>query len=286
MLQINARTFNPEILYVFDVKTAGPLEGKNHHHDFVELSIIVDGGAYYSIEGQTVYLEKGSVLLFNPGISHYEYSREGMESTQIHIGFRQFTIDGFQKDFFPFDTPILKFNHFDDAFFSLCYDILAENEKKQPGYDVVLKSLVMRLVTLLLRNQDAVSGGNENKKLSEDKQAKQQIIVNAVLYLEEHLDQDITLNSLAQELYTSPTNLSRIFKEETGKTPIHYLITIRLDRAKELMKTQPHKTVKEIAQLVGYRDAYYFSKLFKKYVGLPPSEFSKKTSEEPEKKDA
>ena len=79
---------------------------------------------------------------------------------------------------------------------------------------------------------------------------------------------------MAQQLFVSPAHLSKIFKEATGLSPIHYLIHVRLKHAKELLK-QEEWTIKEVAQAVGYQDAYHFSKLFKKYYGTAPSQVAK-----------
>ena len=77
-------------------------------------------------------------------------------------------------------------------------------------------------------------------------------------------------------MYLSPFYISRIFKSEIGDTPIHYLINIRLDRAKELLESGFAGSVQEVAAQVGYDDVYHFSKLFKKRYGIPPSQARKK----------
>jgi YesN/AraC family two-component response regulator len=69
--------------------------------------------------------------------------------------------------------------------------------------------------------------------------------------------------------------MSKLFKQETGESPINYLIKIRMEKAKELL-VKEELSVKEIANSVGYQDAYHFSKLFKKYTGNSPSDYIKK----------
>ena len=71
-------------------------------------------------------------------------------------------------------------------------------------------------------------------------------------------------------MYLSPAYISKIFKEETGESPINYLIKVRLSKAEDYLK-ESNFSIKEIAHAVGYEDAYHFSKLFKKYYGYPPS---------------
>jgi YesN/AraC family two-component response regulator len=63
-----------------------------------------------------------------------------------------------------------------------------------------------------------------------------------------------------------------VFKDQTGESPINYLINLRLEKAKNLL-VSTESPIKSIAQAVGYKDAYYFSKLFKKYCGHSPCKF-------------
>ena len=100
-------------------------------------------------------------------------------------------------------------------------------------------------------------------KLGYRKRKKKRNLVNhTIYYLETHHDEEITLEQLAEMLYVTPTYLSKTFKAATGVGPINYLIQIRLNHAKELLKNDS-LSVKEVAKTVGYEDAYHFSKLFK-----------------------
>lgn len=278
MLKMNVKTFNPEILYVFAVTTTGPSTSKKHHHDFLEMSILVEGETFYTIENQEVHLKEETILLFNPGVSHHEQAPAGVENTQIHIGFRNVNLDRFPKDYFPVESPIIRLNDYNKDFFAICREIIKERSTSQAGYELMLKTLVMRLIVFLLRDKNTLSAHHLMSALTAEEQEKQQIVNEIILYLEGHYIEDITLNSLAQEHFISPANLSRIFKEETGDSPINHLIKIRLNQAKALMETEKDITVKEISHLVGYEDALYFSKLFKKYYGQPPSSFLQKSS--------
>lgn len=82
--------------------------------------------------------------------------------------------------------------------------------------------------------------------------------------------EDISLDKISKNMYLSPVYISKIFKEETGESPINHLIKIRLSKAEELIK-ENKMPIKAVAKSVGYNDAYHFSKLFKKYYGIPPS---------------
>lgn len=104
---------------------------------------------------------------------------------------------------------------------------------------------------------------NKNMKL---------LLKSAVEYLENHYNEPITLNDVAEKLYVSTYYLSRMFKKELNKNFVDYLNEIRINRAKELLLDVRYKTY-EVADAIGISDPHYFSKLFKKYVGMTPTEY-------------
>ena len=101
---------------------------------------------------------------------------------------------------------------------------------------------------------------------------KKYVVEQMVNYFEDHYSEKISLDQIAENMYLSPFYISKIFKSETGDTPIRHLINIRLEKAKELLEQGYDGSIQEIAALVGYDDAYHFSKLFKKRFGVPPSQ--------------
>ena len=84
--------------------------------------------------------------------------------------------------------------------------------------------------------------------------------------LRDHYAEKISLDRIAGNMYLSTFLCPRIFKAETGNTPIHYLIDIRLTKAYNLLTQNLEMSIQEIAAQVGYEDAYHFSKLFKKKI--------------------
>lgn len=99
-----------------------------------------------------------------------------------------------------------------------------------------------------------------------------QILQKAMDYICENYTMSITLNELAEHTYVSTYYLSRMFKKELGKNFVEYLNEVRIDKAKELLKDNKYKTY-EVAELVGIQDPHYFSKIFKKYVNMTPTEY-------------
>lgn len=98
------------------------------------------------------------------------------------------------------------------------------------------------------------------------------IIQKATQYIDQHYNQEITLEDIAREVDISPYYLSKLFKEEMGENYIEYLTNQRVEHAKMSLKNIS-LTIKEVGINVGYSDPNYFSRIFKKYVGVTPSEY-------------
>ena len=102
------------------------------------------------------------------------------------------------------------------------------------------------------------------------------LLEEAKSYIRQHFEEgDISLNSVAASVNLSPNHFSSIFSQEAGQTFIEYLTSVRMERAKELLRTTAMKS-SEIAYAVGYKDAHYFSSLFKKTQECTPGEFRQK----------
>ncbi|MBO4922228.1 MAG: response regulator [Lachnospiraceae bacterium] len=95
-------------------------------------------------------------------------------------------------------------------------------------------------------------------------------------YIEANYTKNITLDDLSMAVNISSYYLSRIFKENTGENFIDYLTRLRIERAKELLSTTQY-SMKEIGVMSGYPDPNYFSKTFKKNVGVTPTEYREGT---------
>lgn len=98
------------------------------------------------------------------------------------------------------------------------------------------------------------------------------IMQRAIEFIDENYSEQISLNEIAEHTFVSTYYISRLFKKELGKNFVEYLNEIRITKAKELLKDLRFKTY-EVAELVGISDAHYFSKLFKRYEGITPSEY-------------
>lgn len=93
-------------------------------------------------------------------------------------------------------------------------------------------------------------------------------------YLENHYADDISLEDMASQVNISPQYFSKLIKKNTGFNYIDWLSMFRVKKAKELL-TDSSLTVKEVCFMVGYKDPNYFSRIFKKRMGITPSEYVK-----------
>lgn len=92
------------------------------------------------------------------------------------------------------------------------------------------------------------------------------------IYVKNNFANDLTIENIANAINYSPSHVSRLFKDELNMTIFDYITEVRISKSKELLERTDLQVV-AIAELVGYKDAAYFSRLFKKRVGINPSDY-------------
>ena len=114
----------------------------------------------------------------------------------------------------------------------------------------------------------------EKNIATDDKQIREDVAL-VKSYIKAHLSEKINLESLADMVFLSPGYLSLIFKQSTGDTVSHYIISQRIDEAKRLLETTNMK-VNQICEKVGIDNVSYFGQQFKMLCGMSPSEYRKR----------
>lgn len=104
-------------------------------------------------------------------------------------------------------------------------------------------------------------------------QVRNERIRAALKYIHAHFTEQISLASISDHALINPSYFSELFKKEMGLGFNQYLIGLRLQRAKELLTDNPGLSIHEISRMLGFQDANYFSRLFRKRVGCSAQEF-------------
>ncbi len=148
----------------------------------------------------------------------------------------------------------------------------------KPFSDGELENAVLKIAEKNRREEEKREQPNGELKL--DRGDKSKYIMDAIAYVEQnYANPGISVRDVADSLGISEGHLSFLFRKETDSTLMAYVTKCRMRAAMNLLKSYRHK-VYEVAQQVGYRDITYFSKTFKKYVGVSPSEYQNRYSPE------
>jgi AraC family transcriptional regulator len=147
----------------------------------------------------------------------------------------------------------------------------AESRNKQFGYQFILDCLSIEIAINMLREMKSnMPGVQELRKYT----AKNEI--NMVIdYLWEHVNKEFSLDNLSRIANLSPYYLVRLFKDNTGKTPYAYYMDIKISKAIEYFKAGKH-SITEVSFILGFSSHSHFSSIFKKRVGMTPSDFIKR----------
>ncbi|MEG2053816.1 MAG: AraC family transcriptional regulator [Oscillospiraceae bacterium] len=100
-----------------------------------------------------------------------------------------------------------------------------------------------------------------------------QYVFNAIKYIQSNYFNDISIDDIAKSVGISRSHLYRVFMTISGHSPIDYLTEYRIDQACHLLKNSS-LNIAEIAVSVGFFDQFYFSRVFKKHKGMPPSKYA------------
>jgi AraC family transcriptional regulator of arabinose operon len=101
---------------------------------------------------------------------------------------------------------------------------------------------------------------------------KMDVVDSAILYMQEKINENISLQDLSSHYNYSASRFSSLFKQKTGYAPIDYFIQMKMQKASQQLDFSS-SSVKDIALSMGFEDPYYFSKRFRKIIGLSPKQY-------------
>ena len=129
-----------------------------------------------------------------------------------------------------------------------------------------LNKIRLKLQERAQEESAAFNGDSENK-------TAEQVAFAVIEYLQHHYNEEVNLNQIASALHYSPSYLTKIFVQQYNTTPSKYMISLRMQKAQQLLAHNPELSVRQIGETVGYPEQGYFSRIFKKYVGVSPLEY-------------
>ena len=135
-----------------------------------------------------------------------------------------------------------------------------------------LNKIRLKLQERAQEESAAFNGDSENK-------TAEQMAFAVIEYLQHHYNEEVNLNQIASALHYSPSYLTKIFVQQYNTTPSKYMISLRMQKAQQLLAHNPELSVRQIGETVGYPEQGYFSRIFKKYVGVSPLEYRSGTPE-------
>ena len=218
---------------------------------FDALSFRVKGDADYK-HGEQAYHARSADIVFVP--AHYDYTITANKNEEVYV--IHFYIEGSSFDTMQVFSPTNP-----DVFYRLFVEISETWCTKPIGYAAKMLSLFYKIAEQIAVQTQKQSLLTTPPKLEE-----------ALSYLHEQFTSpETTVESTARHIKTSTVYLRKIFHLTLGTTPLKYLNGLRMNYAVGLLKTG-YYTIEEIAELSGFNDPKYFSTLYKKTMGVPPSE--------------
>ena len=230
-----------------------------HSHNFFHCFYVVDGCGRMVLDGNEMPLRKGCFYITPPGKTH-EFSSSGhgkMILLEIKFELADKELSTFLSrragEINVEETPV--------------YSILKSTrrelyEKKEFYLDIIEHN--MSEIFIHLRRCAKGKGAYEEVIFGDDK------ILKAVLYMHAHLEDEITLDELANEVFLEKTYFLKRFKSVVGFTPMKYARLIKMDKAKELL-TYSDKNITQISDMLGFKSVHHFSNSFSRDVGVSPT---------------
>lgn len=152
---------------------------------------------------------------------------------------------------------------------ALLLQILEEQDCTQFGAEYIKASLLQVILVTIKRAQN-----RQPPKLLKHNTRKRELVGSALSYMEEHFSEELDVAKLARDSALSESYFRMLFKDVTGLTPLEYVTRVRIIKSLEFLPGDGI-TIRQAAEQVGIYDPNYFTRVFKKVMGYPPSYFKK-----------
>ena len=246
-----------------------------HWHEHLEFQYVIDGAIQISCDDETRWLYSGDVFFANWCKAHHTVDFEDNTHYYVIQVDLAWLIDRDNdrrlaeyydnllvrsRDFKSFITQDISLNRIFD-------NIISENIRRESGFDIIIKSDLLKIIGTLFRRHMHTSENNDRYNHTI------RYVTETLTYITQNYNQTLDLDILSDEIGITKSYLCHIFKQHTGYTIVQYINQLRCYRAIPIMANGVN--VAQAATEVGYSDYNYFSRIFKKIIGSSPSEMTK-----------
>ena len=258
-------------------------EGIEESHDFWEL-VYANSGTIVCKEGDTEYnLKQGEAILHPPYKSH-KLMAISKNSSSLIISF---TCDGLHN--YPIKDKLIKLTQKNVRYMATLFEECTQ--AFMPPYNINFQEqlvlnpkaltidlqLISNIVEIILIN--IIRDQNTGKKVKDiirdrflEKQSDNDIVNQVIKLLNDNIGSNITISDITKKLNYSPSYLHALFSENTGTSIKKYYVKLKIKIAKELIN-ENNLSITEISDRLGFNSIHYFSKTFKQFVKMSPTEY-------------
>ncbi len=269
-------------------KVVEPVSQPAHYHDFLELEYVISGKGIHRVGNVEIEVGSGYVFFTNFDTPHCFLSQSEKDPiilyncvfqpetlSNVGLDFASFVSvanDRLFKIIFPQESKDTSYLGVFDYTFELKHifeTMFHEYTAQKEGYNSVLLGCLIQLLICFMRLYETQYTHSTSHSI------KEKYLTNILQYIQTHYTESLSLQELASIALLSPNYLCKVFKDVTGRSISEYIQQLRLKKVCDLLETYDY-SLEEIAQEVGYQNAGYLSRVFKKEYGQTPSEYRRK----------
>ena len=256
-----------------------------HRHTFFEVCLVGDHGhGTFTNLGKPYALGPGDLFIARPGALHriVNTQRPLMELSWVSYQWHgakpglatvdDTVVDGLMRAFD--ESPIVHVEAARAGQVSTLWKTIATMAAGDHVVDAQLRHLTAALILAI--SQASTTTSAQPLDHTRTGGLRETTLRLALRYIEDNLDQELSIPQIAGYVAVSPRQLSRIFREFVNTSPAEYVSRARLDRAATLLRSTD-RPVKDVAAQVGMPDVHHFTRAFSRYAGAPPASFRQGT---------
>lgn len=219
-----------------------------------------DGKGIIEVEDQTYYMGKADAFCIPRNRKHKYYADKSEPWSILWVHFK-----GENTEYFPIEEcKIVHINsrHSDNrmtVLFNLLFRVLERNYTL--GNFIYISQVLSLILSEVYFREKVDESTSQNRH-----------VTMVIRFMYQNLAKGLTLEDISEEVQLSKSYLNSIFKQQTGHSPVEFFIHLKMQEACKLLKSTD-MYIYEVSSQLGYEDQYYFSRIFKKVVGMSPKEY-------------